>query len=501
MNKFISILGLAAALAIVLLLFLPLDDAISIGGDDGFELSKSLLVAHKPSEAPSMWNDQPWLHTLVTAFLFRVFGDHAAIPRLLSFFSAMGLVLAIRHLIQRDGRPVEFACATMFLLSSDQFTYLMFSAMVEIPAISLATIAAVWAASSARANKIPPLVLAGAAFAAALHIKLTALIVLPAAIVIILMSSESKRRALDLCCWSVGVVAMFGLLMWISPQFSFENLLALHFAAREIMSKTAPTFHMSFLLLHPALLFAAVLGILSARRRRTPTTVFALTLLASASLVAAFQRPWWRFYMVHLDVPLSILAGVGAGDLFSRALEAVQLLKVRRVAPARESLSSNSVNFSATAASSILALWLAFTIPTTLYQLSIVSEAPRASKDAICQGIRKYATSESRCFTFANYYAFAGGVLMPPELVVLPKKRFVATDLSNEQVLAIVKRHNPDLLLLRKNYELTNNLWLAWVTNNFKPTQHNDQFELWVADRRHPHALDPVDPRLSRFQL
>ena len=61
-----------------------LDSVLSFGGDDGFELCKSALLARRPELAPHMWNDQPWLHTMLNAALFRLLGEHAALPRLFS---------------------------------------------------------------------------------------------------------------------------------------------------------------------------------------------------------------------------------------------------------------------------------------------------------------------------------------------------------------------------------------------------------------------------------
>ena len=50
---------------------LPLDRIFSVGGDDGFELSKAMLVERRPDLAVRMWNDQPWLYTVIQATLFR----------------------------------------------------------------------------------------------------------------------------------------------------------------------------------------------------------------------------------------------------------------------------------------------------------------------------------------------------------------------------------------------------------------------------------------------
>ena len=75
---------LVPALFSLVFAFHPLWNALAVGGDDGFELCKSLLLARDPAAATQMWNDQPWLHTMLVAFLFKVFGPAAGIVRVFS---------------------------------------------------------------------------------------------------------------------------------------------------------------------------------------------------------------------------------------------------------------------------------------------------------------------------------------------------------------------------------------------------------------------------------
>ena len=96
---------------------LPLDRILSIGGDDGFELSKALLMARHPELANRMWNDQPWLHTMLHAGLFRSFGEHAIFPRVFSLFSLAVLLVAMAHLLRTHVGFLAGAFAAVTLIT------------------------------------------------------------------------------------------------------------------------------------------------------------------------------------------------------------------------------------------------------------------------------------------------------------------------------------------------------------------------------------------------
>ena len=132
---------LAASLGLLLVIALvaPLEEGIAIGGDDSFELGKSLLLARDPGLADRMWNDQPWLHTLLTARLFRLLGEHAAIPRLFTLLSTAALLWALWRLVglafhrDRGLGALAGGVAGVLYLTAPESSILACSAMIGPP--------------------------------------------------------------------------------------------------------------------------------------------------------------------------------------------------------------------------------------------------------------------------------------------------------------------------------------------------------------------------------
>lgn len=82
------------------------DAEILWGTDSGFELYKAQVLAERPGEARRMWNDQPWLHTLLVATLFRA-GGGVTEARVLTILSVAALYAALTLLWRASGGRAE----------------------------------------------------------------------------------------------------------------------------------------------------------------------------------------------------------------------------------------------------------------------------------------------------------------------------------------------------------------------------------------------------------
>ena len=499
-----------APLAVFLLFVLgcPLADGLSVGGDDGFELSKSLLLARDPQAARGMWNDQPWLHTMLTAGLFRVLGENAAIPRVFSLLSALALLVATGHLLKRTSGVWEHVLVGIFLLSADQMPIFALAAMTELPAIAWAVVAVAIAHSDAAPTARWRLLLSGAVFALATHIKLTAVIVLPAFAVVCLSQRGLSKRWKALSFWVAGFGAVFALIAAISPTFNYEQLWLSHrnaSTALTVSERALYSFPTSHLAENSALMLAAALG---AWRGLTtgcqPVRLFALTLLVTSALVAALQRPWWPYYVVHLHVPMSILGAVGAGWVFRQAVES---LVASRNAPSgsagkgevvldslESSARSNQPSLHVIAASGICALWIGFALPHFLSELRTLREVPTASSTEICRVMKHFAENTRWCFAEASDHAFGARLPVLPELVVFSKKRFWSGNLTDEIVRNELIKWEPEQILLPSHSRLTRESeFLNWLRRNYVLTELDTEQNLWIK-----RSLNPSDIAAQR---
>ena len=118
-----------AVLLLSIVALLPLKSVVRIGGDEGYELLKSAMVAHGTPLYTAIWNDQPPLHTLVLSTLFKLFGASALVGRLTSVAFAIVLMTAVLLSIKREGILTRLLLGAL-LLCAPTFLELATSAML-----------------------------------------------------------------------------------------------------------------------------------------------------------------------------------------------------------------------------------------------------------------------------------------------------------------------------------------------------------------------------------
>ena len=293
-----ALLGLAAC-------FMPLDRAREIGGDDGYELCKAQLLERRPDLAARMWNDQPWLDTMVVARLFRVLGEHAVIPRALSLISVAVMVLGIGYVVRGSGTAVEWSLFPLFFLTAFPMPQLAMSAMLEIPAVACAVVSLALLGDQEGTWARGRLVLSGCAFGAALQIKLTSVILVGGLVVLLCYGKTLKEAGRSLALWCGAALCAWGPIAWTSPAFDPHTLFASHLAAGRAMPEAArKVFAFSYvdLIRSPALCLGAGVGIAGLWRRRERGLLAVLALLAGGIVFGLLHRPWWQ-YLLDLSQP------------------------------------------------------------------------------------------------------------------------------------------------------------------------------------------------------
>jgi len=108
------LIGLVATSAFVL----RLQDAVELGGDEGFELVKAFLCNRGYHLYTEIWSDQPSLYTQILSALFAVTGNSVFFARLLSLIFSFGLLSAVFDLVRHGSGPVAAWCAAVILATS-----------------------------------------------------------------------------------------------------------------------------------------------------------------------------------------------------------------------------------------------------------------------------------------------------------------------------------------------------------------------------------------------
>ena len=367
----------------------PAWDALVVGGDEGLELSKALLLSESPSAVIHMGNDQPWLYTMLLSACFKVFGPSAGLARLFSLVSATAMVAALGWMLRQAVGCFGLLLAGIFLFSAQGMPGLSMTAMPELPAISWAMVAVALSYKPSQPPNWKRLLLSGAVLACAVHIKLTALLILPAFVVFMFRQWGWKSAGRSLCPWGIGFAAAFLVIVIASPTFNLN--LPFYSSPKPGWNKSG--FHLSTLLLNPGLMLAVVCGLLHAVKRKAPAPLlFASVWLATVALLAGLWEYWPEQDIVLFYIPLAILGSDGFITMVSRALEAFQGGPVPDQPPHNEGRRFRNRNeLNTLGAVTIFAFWVGFAVPDFVSDLTRLNHLPSAKHDGLCLSIRENA--------------------------------------------------------------------------------------------------------------
>jgi hypothetical protein len=385
-----------------------------------------------------------------------------------------------------------------FLFCSEQFTYLSFAAMTEVPTICWATIAAIIGVKWVNHKGA---ILSGLLFSLALHLKFTAILLLPVLVVTVCVHQKWKVALTHLLQFGAAAIVTFTLVVFVSPKWDLSQMIGSHASANVITWKegfTATVFHRGYLFSNPGLLLGGFAGILLLARSRNESLTFAATFLGCAVMFAALQRPWWRYYIVHWDIPLAMLAAMSTNVIVLHALQ-IDSKSPQLTTPFPFELSRSTT---ALLAATICSLWFGFGVPIMLSQFALLEGTQVVKEDPICVEMRRGMGKYKWCVSLSHEYPFFGGVAIPPELIIISKKRALTTELkTGEQVLWVGKNYDPDLLLLTKARQITNSSLRGWITNQFTLSEQSPSLELWIANKWKSHEVPSTEQRMKEFGL
>jgi hypothetical protein len=168
------------------------------------------------------------------------------------------------------------------------------------------------------------------------------------------------------------------------------------------------------------------------RRRRCPLVTIPVAWLALMLLVFAVHKPWWSYYYVHLAIPLSWCAAIGAESAWQWH---------RRVR--HTGLSVVLAAFAICAAG-----WMAARV---YFQISAIRHSPRTYSALVLDEITRMRGLTRFMYTDDPIYSFHAGIPLPPDLAVLPLKRFWSGNMSNARLAAELEDIKPEVILVRNS--------------------------------------------------
>jgi len=479
--------------------------AMECGADEGMEFSKMLLLLRHHELLNLAWNDQPWFYSQVFTSIFNITGFICGIPRLATFLVTLGMFLSFRRLMPTGAGSLHLLCSWAFFLCFADMLPLSVSAMLEMPAFGLATIAVALTPRKLSEWHFWRFCCAGILLAVAVQIKLTAAIVLPGFAAE--MAAAWRREEVDICRPSairllfapilgLGVFGLMStLIVWWSPSWNWSMLVDNHLTAGATSQAAKLRFDWTTLLQSPGTVAAAILGlVLLGRQRRLSEATYIIGLIGTVLLIHTNHRPWWDYYQIHFAVPLAILGGWGAGEL----------LRIARAGSGGSGIMRGC--FLDQDAAMMLgcltvALWVGCELPRGYANAWSLQEKQRIADSEEVRILRKYQPRANWAYTRLNNLAAQSGLTLPPELTILPQKRFWTGEATEISVLDTVKRYQCDVLVLMTDVELKQKAWSAFLMNYYVNVWSDRHESIFVAKRLNPIPQQTKEKILERLGI
>ena len=463
--------------------------AYEIGGDEGMELAKACLMQEHPELIDRCWNDQPWLFT---RWIVSVGADAFGGRLLVGALSLVGL-LSIGWIAGRDSMTAGFLSPGLMLLWP-KVPELSLSAMLEWPAWCCGLLAAALLPERDCVARRWRVAAAGGMFAVAVGLKLTVLILGPALLArwwvgrerIVAQPRGTASRGLAnavpevaIACTAFILVSVF--ILVTGPRQDIAVMWASHATTRnhpEALNKSLDL--VAIARGAPGILLAAALGLLHLLFRRDWSLIaFLVTLGVTALVIHFFHRPFWWYYEMHFGIILSLLGGIGIPAAIRR---------YRTASPTGKDLRGEGWMLVGSLA---LAMIGAIEVPRHCSEVQKIIWTSKTRENSLVQTARRYARPTDWAYAATTELFHHVGVPHPPEITVVPLKRFWNDSISRKAIVEIVRRYDCSMLLLREDPDLKLPEWQALLDEEFVAV-HSDRFQtLFVHRRLNPTRVEP----------
>lgn len=173
------------------------------------------------------------------------------------------------------------------------------------------------------------------------------------------------------------------------------------------------------------------------------------TLLLTVSATHLVNRPFWYYYGLHFAIPISILTGISLGKVTMSLMRACEGNTVRQVVLKPGFI----VNWYTVARASALTLILSGVIVYSANRLAFewlrLRAAPKVNEYFMVRLLKANAPATNRwLFTEDLMYAVHAGLIVPPEVAIIPAKRRWSGQISEEYVEQQLLRYLPGQIYL-----------------------------------------------------
>ena len=463
--------------------------AYEIGGDEGMELAKACLLQHHPELVDRSWNDQPWLFT---RWLVGVGGDAFGGRLLVGTLSLVGL-LSLSAIAGKDSLAAGVMAPALMLLWPKS-PELSLSAMLEWPAWCCGLLSAALLPAHSSLGRRWRIAAAGGVLAVAAGLKLTALILGPALLArwwvgrkepgsrSLGTTSGGCRNAaaeLGIACGAFLLVSL--ILLATGPRHDASVMWASHATTRNHPEAVSKAVDLGAITQgSPGMMLGAALGLVHlVLQRAWQSMAFPIVLFTTVLVTHLYHRPFWWYYGMHFGVAVSLLAAIGIPAAIRRYRTATRAEKTSRAEAWM------------LAGSGAIAMIAAVELPRHVSEIQVLSRSRKIHESSLVQTARNYARPGDWAFASTSELFHHVGVAQPPEITIVPLKRFWNGSISRKAIVEVVRRYECSMLLLREDPDLKLPEWQSLLAEDYVAT-HSDRFQtLFVHRRMNPTRVEP----------
>lgn len=425
--------------------------------DEGGNLMKSMLLVRGYTLYNEIWSDQPPLFTYLLAILFKITDFNVNYARILVLAFSCVLVWAFIQTLRRIWGDMHAAAGTILLILMPLYVRLSVSAMIGLPAISLAMVSLLMLVSWHWNNKYIWLLISALALSLSIFFKLFTGFLAPIFVGGLLIDQFLQfRRTNDIqwikifwpaLLWSVtfaGFSILIGV-MFVGIEH-FSDIVSPHLAAgsisvyQELSDRLSINRHLTA---SWELLLLALIGSISALQSKRWLALYLIAWIIVAYILLSFNTPVWPHQQLLVTIPAAALAGGAIGDSINKIRLSNRVDYIR--SPTR----------------------LLYFTPMLLFVIFLLLRTPKfrdefnpdafissdlrrvtSSEFSFLKRLRKYANKTNWVLTDLPMYAFRVGLPVPPELAVVSHKRVSTGNLTDDQLIEITKKYQPEQILI-----------------------------------------------------
>ena len=450
---------------VVMLAIYPAVDRFEFDEDEGVNLIKGTLVADGYSLYDEIWSDQPPFLTHAFAGVFQLGGPRVVTGRFLVLVFSSILVWSLLRVTSELAGKACIATALLVLITLPGYAKLSISAMVGLPAISLAVAALAAQLSWHRSGAKRWLIVSGALLAFSAMTKLFTFFLVPVFLVGAVAGGIHgiRHRSVVVSYWLAGFLGVAGLMavFWLAPEAS-SQLIAPHADEQSVAVYQGQPWFRGFQENSGLLVLAGIGAWIQIRRRR-----------------------WlWLYPTAWMVVGLAILLAHTPVRYHHRLLvtvPAVPLATALVVESVKRLIRDRSLR--TILATGVVVVLLGLTGGQHWPRLARFlgsgdSGAPsRLLSEKIVLDMVNNAGADDWIVTDRPMYAFRAGLLVPPQIAVLTGKRLRTGRIDEAMLMQAVGDYQArEVLLARFEWETLGKL----LAEDFQATSYDKRRTLFV---------------------